>query len=149
MPDMVGAAGLKEMLGPMRGWRGGRHIPRPRLYKLLFEYPADRCPADLDTRPYHLPRDGSSSKILLGAELADLMNSLSYTFMQPIPGRRSQQLIGTILINQRLLPRVDGVCMQSESVSGLLGAPLSQGSQLHDLSPLLRGEVGAFSGWLG
>ena len=137
------------MLGLVRGWRGGRHIPPPWLDKLLFEYPADRGPADLDTRPYHLPRDGPSAKVLLGAELADLMNSLAYTFMQPIPGRRSQQLIRTILIEQRLLPRIDGVSMESESIGGLFGAPLSQGSQLHDLRPLLRREVGALSGRLG
>ncbi len=145
VPDMVWVFGLEQTVCMMRGWGWSRAVLPPRPGKVFFQYPADRGPADLDARADQLPCDGSSTKVILRAEAADLVNGVPHPFMQSIPWRRSEQLIHPILVQQRFLPRADGVRVQPESIGGLLCAPLAQCRQLHDLRPLLGGEVGALS----
>jgi len=90
--------------------------------------------------------DGSSTKVLLRAQPADLAHGVPDAFMQSIPRRRSQQLVGSVLVSKCPPPAVDGVLMKAESPCGMSRTPLPQCRQLHDLGALLGAEMGALPG---
>ena len=90
--------------------------------------------------------DGSSTKVLLRAQPADLAHGVPDAFMQSIPRRRSQQLVGSVLASKCPTPAVDGVLMKAESPCGMSRTSLPQCRQLHDLGVLLWAEVRLLTG---
>lgn len=115
---------------------------RRRARSPFLKDPPDRCPADPDPRADHVPRDRPRPELTLRAEPSDLVHRPSHRRVQPVPGRLAEQTRRTALVPQRLLPVPDRVWMQAEPGGGFLGSPASQRSQLQNLRPLFRRELG-------